>query len=216
MNLMKVLILAGGHSSRMGSPKHLLPLPDGPLYIQLIRILHDALPEAKTVHFSIANRSSLDETLRNGIVHLPSKGYSSPIPLKLITDETEDDMGPAAGLLAAHRSDPTATWLVIACDYPLLQAAAVHQLIESYEAPATCFRNADGFSEPLLGIWSPHALQTLDENVSNGRSGPAYTLRRLDSKLIAPVQEEWLTNVNTKQEWESAKPRMQDQSKDGL
>jgi molybdopterin-guanine dinucleotide biosynthesis protein A len=126
-------------------------------------------------------------------------------------------MGPAAGLLAAHCSDPIATWLVIACDYPLLQAAAVHQLVESYEAPATCFKNADGFSEPLLGIWSPQALGTLDENVSGGRSGPAYTLRRLNSKLIVPMQEQWLTNVNTEAEWEAAKARMKHtQSNDGL
>jgi molybdopterin-guanine dinucleotide biosynthesis protein A len=93
----------------------------------------------------------------------------------------------------------------------------VRQLVESYEVPATCFKNADGFSEPLLGIWSPSALQTLEENVSSGNSGPSHTLRRLSSKLIAPMQEEWLTNVNTKEEWKAAKARMQqDHSKDGL
>jgi molybdopterin-guanine dinucleotide biosynthesis protein A len=219
MDLLKVLILAGGHSSRMGSPKHLLPLPDGPLYIQLIRILHDALPETDTVHISIATRSDLDDTLRSGIIHLSSKNASNSTSLKLelIADDTEQDIGPAAGLLAAHRTDSAATWLVIACDYPLLEGAAVHQLVKSYTAPATCFKNAEGFSEPLLGIWSPQAFQTLSENVSSGRLGPSYTLRRLDSKLIAPMQEEWLTNVNTKEEWDAAKACMQkDYSEDGL
>jgi molybdopterin-guanine dinucleotide biosynthesis protein A len=219
MDSLKVLILAGGHSSRMGCPKHLLPLPDGPLYIQLIRILHDALPKLDTVYISIATRSDLDETLHNGIVHLSSKNASNSTSLKLelIADDTEQEIGPAAGLLAAHRTDSAATWLVIACDYPLLEGPAVHQLVESYEAPATCFKNAEGFSEPLLGIWSPQALHTLNENVSSGRSGPAYTLRRLHSRLIVPMQEEWLTNVNTKEEWDVAKARMQKvHSEDGL
>jgi molybdopterin-guanine dinucleotide biosynthesis protein A len=219
MDLLKVLILAGGYSSRMGSPKHLLPLPTGPLYMQLIKILHKALPGIDMVYFSIASRSSLDETLRNGSVQFSPESSSSPISLniKLITDDIEEDIGPAAGLVAAHHADPTATWLVVACDYPLLQDAAVRLLIESYEAPATCFKNADGFSEPLLGIWSPSALQTLEKNVLSGRSGPSYTLRRLASKVIVPTREEWLENVNTKEEWDAAKARMQqDHSNDGL
>jgi molybdopterin-guanine dinucleotide biosynthesis protein A len=181
--------------------------------------LHKALPRTETIHFSIATRSDLDETLRNGIITLsPQNGSTSTsLKLELVVDDTEEDIGPAAGLLAAHHKDPAATWLAVACDYPLLQETAVRQLIENYEAPATCFKNADGFSEPLLGIWNPQALRSLKQNVASGRSGPAYTLRQLNSKLITPLREEWLMNVNTKEEWETAKTRMQeDHLKDGL
>jgi molybdopterin-guanine dinucleotide biosynthesis protein A len=209
MDSLKILILAGGHSSRMGSPKHLLPLPDGPLYLHLIQILHKALPNITTYYISLADRSVTDERLRNGnanIVYTPSA--PTTIILSIITDTALTEMGPAAGLLAAHKHDQSATWLVIACDYPLLKAAAVSQLVDSYEEPATCFRNDEGFSEPLLGIWSPQALSNLRENVESGRSGPSYTLKRLGSKLVEPMHQEWLTNVNTKQEWEAVRGRI--------
>lgn len=217
MHSLEVLILAGGHSSRMGSPKHLLSLPSGPLYAQLVRVLHEAVPNIRTMHVSIAARSDLDTSLRDGSVSLPPQGTipSTSITLKLVMDDAEQDIGPAAGLLAAHHHKPAATWLVLACDYPLIEPDAVRQLIESYETPATCFKNAEGFREPLLGIWSPAALRSLVENVASGRSGPAYTLKRLDSKLITPGQETWLTNVNTKQEWEEAKECMHHHSKNG-
>jgi molybdopterin-guanine dinucleotide biosynthesis protein A len=208
---LKVLILAGGHSSRMGSPKHLLPLPDGPLYRRLIEILHQAMPDTKTIYFSIAHRSTLDDTLRNGHILLSQPGDEDliSIQLELVSDVTEQEIGPAAGLMAAFSIDPTATWLIVACDYPLLQAEAMHQLLDCYEAPVTCFKNAEGFSEPLLAIWDPGALQTLSKNVKSGHSGPSYTLKHLGGKLISPNRHEWLLNVNTKPEWEAAKARME-------
>lgn len=210
MELLQVLILAGGFSSRMGSPKHLLALPDGPLYLHLTRIVRRALPETTVVYISIASRSVLDDPLRNGTVSVSSlsskDGLGCSLPtVETIMDAEEHDIGPAAGLLAAHHFRPAATWLVMACDYPLLQAAAIRQLIDSYEPPATCFQNMDGFSEPLLGIWDPQALRKLDENVKMGRLGPSYTLKSLDTKLLKPIQEEWLTNVNTREDWEAAK-----------
>jgi molybdopterin-guanine dinucleotide biosynthesis protein A len=211
MDSMKVLILAGGHSSRMGSPKHLLPVAGGgPLYLQLVRVLYEALPNITIYHVSLADRSATDENLRCGEVQLSSESSfaGKTIALRTVTDAASQDIGPAAGLLAAHRYDSAATWLVIACDYPLLGAAAVKQLIEGYKAPATCFQNKEGFGEPLLGIWSPEALESLKRNVENGRSGPNYTLKTLGSTLIKPFQEEWLINVNTRPEWEAAQARI--------
>lgn len=209
---LSILILAGGRSSRMGAPKHLLPFSDKPLYLRLIQILHEALPGTEKIYLSVADRSILDEPLRNGVISFSSASSgstSTSIKLETILDDKEQDIGPAAGLLSAHHFDSTATWLVIACDYPLLQVAAVHQLIESYEAPVTCFQNANGFSEPLLGIWSPQSLQSLEENVMRSRTGPSYTVGRLSGKLVTPVREEWLVNVNTKQEWDHVKTRME-------
>lgn len=207
MESMNVLILAGGHSSRMGSSKHLLSLSNGPLYKHLIQVLHEVVPAIETMHFSVAERSEIDEDLRKGVVELGSQQHPKPksVKLQLVMDDTTEDVGPAAGLIAAHHTHPATAWLVIACDYPLLEAAAIRQLLDHYEVPATCFKNSEGFSEPLLGIWSSQALRTLEENVNNGRLGPSFTLRQLQAKLITPLREDWLTNVNYKSEWEAAK-----------
>lgn len=129
------------------------------------------------------------------------------IGLVKIPDETTQNIGPAAGLLAAHRYYADATWLVVACDFPLLHPAALHQIRDSYEAPVTCFVNTSGFSEPLLAIWSPHALRCLQANVESGRSGPSFTVKQLVSKLIAPTKVDWILDTNTKEEWEVARLR---------
>jgi molybdopterin-guanine dinucleotide biosynthesis protein A len=141
----------------MGSPKHLLALPDGPLYLYLTSIVYEALPETTVVYVSIASRSVLDESIRNGIVTISSMDglVCTVINIEIIMDAEEHDIDLAAGLLVAHQYAPTATWLVIACDYPFLQAARIRQLIEKYEPLATCFKNLEGFSEPLLGICDP-------------------------------------------------------------
>jgi molybdopterin-guanine dinucleotide biosynthesis protein A len=207
---LEILILAGGHSSRMGSPKHLLLRADQPLYLHLIQTLHAALPKINTYHISLADRSATDEILRAGKCQISGIHSSAPttIAINTIVDSVDEDIGPAAGLLAAHSRDPAATWLILACDFPFVEAATVEQLIKDYEEPATCFRNEAGFIEPLLGIWSPQALRNLGENVKAGHSGPSYTLKRLDSKFLVPSHQEWLLNVNTKQEWEEAQDRL--------
>jgi molybdopterin-guanine dinucleotide biosynthesis protein A len=206
----KILILAGGQSSRMGSPKHLLPVPstNEPLYKHLAKVICAAFPETHTVHLSIAEKSALDDALESGELLLTSDDKSKHVGLRKIQDGITQDIGPAAGLLAAHRSDPKATWLIVACDFPLLDPAALRQLREAYETPMTCFVNADGFSEPLLAIWSPQALQKLDENVSSGRSGPNHTVKQLGGKLVSPTEEDWILNTNTREEWNTAKCRI--------
>ncbi|KAK4243680.1 bifunctional molybdenum cofactor biosynthesis [Corynascus novoguineensis] len=190
------LILAGGRSSRMGSPKHLLSTPDGrPLYQHQIDLLPQVCPYAPTIYISLAQDSQLDDYLRT----LPSVTDASPDPdpvlcktphirkvtppaITIIHDldantSSVTSAGPAAGLLAAHRADPARTWLVIACDYPLLTQRALERLCAKYRPPVTCFRNADGFCEPLLGVWGPDGLAELERRVkgssasAGGRGG---------------------------------------------
>ncbi|KAL2015208.1 hypothetical protein VTK56DRAFT_6060 [Thermocarpiscus australiensis] len=214
------LILAGGKSTRMRSPKHLLTMPDGrPLYQHQIDLLRRACPESPIIYLSLAQDSQLDDYLQkkhdatSTNSHEPRPSPSSPTgpKLELIYDldpnETDQSAGPAAGLLAAFRSQPQTTWLVVACDYPLLTVEALERLCRAYEPPVTCYRNRDGFCEPLVGIWGPEALRRLSENVKKkGRSGPSAVVRELGGKQIEMPAgcERWLVNVNTKEEWEAA------------
>ncbi|TLS23622.1 uncharacterized protein PpBr36_06399 [Pyricularia pennisetigena] len=236
---MRPLLLAGGKSTRMGSPKHLLSLPDGqPLYLRLAKTLHAACPGSVPVVVSLAHDSILDQTLRNATEQggcmlapegwQPSDGLSTPnkqhLPiLKVLIDEGEgtrlESAGPAAGLLAAHRAYPSATWLVLACDFPFCTTEILHQLQSEYQSPVTCFRNDEGFIEPLLAIWSPDALRRLEDNTANGNSSPSAVVRQLGGLVLAPPRQTEckkdedpefndglerlspLFNVNTKEEW---------------
>ena len=119
-------------------------------------------------------------------------------------------------LLAAFHSDPNATWLVIACDFPLLTAEPLELLRESYRPPVTCFLNLEGFCEPLLGIWSPEALNRLEENVKRGRSGPKSVVRDLGGTQIKAHAsfDRSIWNVNTKTEWDSVLAILEDLSQE--
>ena len=112
----------------------------------------------------------------------------------------DNTIGPTAGLLAAYHNDPDAHWLVVACDYPLLTHDALRQLYEAYEESVTCFVNAQGWSEPLLAIWSPTALLKLDTNVREGSTGPSKVVNALQGRLVKAEVESWIKGANTQEE----------------
>ncbi|RYP57938.1 hypothetical protein DL770_010543 [Monosporascus sp. CRB-9-2] len=207
------LILAGGKSTRMGSPKHLLKLPNGkPLYQHQVDVLRAVLPGSK-VYISLAQESPLDEALQSARRDSEkSKAPNGPEDggLEVIFDSnvnsSAESNGPAEGLLSAYNACPDATWLVVACDYPYITSSMLQHLIGSYNPPVTCFRNSEGFCEPLLGIWSPAALERLAENVARGKSGPAATVRELKGTLLSVPEgcDAWLVDVNRQADWEAA------------
>lgn len=238
------LILAGGKSTRMGTPKHLLPMPDGrPLYQHQIDVLARVCPEVSTIYISLAPDSQVDDYLGSLPNHQPNTITDpapsspeehqdsprkrsiaiiadNPSPSSTSTSKNETSPisgGPSLGLLAAHRSFPSTTFLVIACDHPLLNASALQHLCHEYQPPVTCFRNAEGFCEPLLGVWGPEALGELARRVESagkhgGRGngiGPCGVVKALGGKMVdvdvdANGEEDGrvLMGVNTPEEWE--------------
>jgi molybdopterin-guanine dinucleotide biosynthesis protein A len=220
------LLCIGGQSSRMGSRKELLPFPDGRLAFEhAIDTIHDAIPMANTIYISLHDESQLDgiqfrlvtPARESRDTAFPSENNNhhhehTTVPeLKPLFDAKKyGDIGPAAGLLAAHAVLPKATFLMLGCDYPLLPPTALQQLILEYEAPLTCFLNSEGFSEPLIAIWSPEALEMLKSNVEEGKNGlnrVVKMMRRKNGeavKLVEPLRDEWITGCNTKEEWDAA------------
>ncbi|KAK4495424.1 hypothetical protein PRZ48_013755 [Zasmidium cellare] len=193
----EVAILCGGQSSRMGQPKHDMPLPDKrPLVSHMIDRIRSARPEMPTIHISLRAEDQSFQTAADDRIQFIYDSDDRPAG--------RVDLGPASGLLAAHHRDPTAHWLVIACDYPLLCVDDLRYIIESYEPPLTCFENVEGWPEPLLAIWSPLALQALERNVQAGMTGPIKTLKALQTKRLKPLDERSLLNANTPADWEAA------------
>lgn len=191
------LLLAGGHSSRFGSPKHHAIWTDGrPLYTHMLELIKEACSDASDIFVSLRDPSNINEKI--------TWGERFQLIYDTTRDSDENDIGPAAGLLAAHAARPDAHWLIVACDYPLISTATLMQLRDEYQEPLTCFQNIDGFPEPLLAIWSPLALRHLVENVGKGILGPSKALRDLQGKTIVPANELWLRNTNTQAEFQEA------------
>lgn len=211
---MKPLLLAGGKSTRMGTPKHLLRMPDGtPLYQRQLQLLRAVFPEPQTIYISLAQESETDEFLSALLSSQSDESIGNSVlktesKVQILRDEHPNDSkysaGPAAGLLAAYRFDRWANWVVIACDYPLLPPDALYQMFIKRDAvPVTCYRSAEGACDPLLAIWAPAALSRLSERVARGHSSLTAAAKELDALMLdtLPGCEWWLTNVNTMEEW---------------
>jgi molybdopterin-guanine dinucleotide biosynthesis protein A len=186
------LVLAGGQSRRMRADKALLDYHGKP---QLQWVAELVAPHCISVHVSVRATQS-NEPVRAG--------------LPIIVDARED-AGPIAGILAAQARDPDAAWLVVACDLPFLDSRTLELLI-GQRAPArvaTAYRSAhDGLPEPLCAIWEPASRTLVAAAVESGKYCPRALLAESDTALIELPHRGALDNVNTREEWASARTRL--------
>lgn len=172
------LVLAGGHSARYGADKAALQLAGQDLLARAVALLGTCgLP----VQVAVRPDQCQDALRQRHALLTDAPGWS----------------GPAAGLVAAWRSDPAAAWLVIACDMPLLDRDVIEALLRARDPsrPATAFAGADGRPEPLCALYEPATLARL-------AAGPASaSLRRLleesGCRLLAAPGTDALASANT-------------------
>ena len=144
-------LLIGGQSKRMGHPKHMI-LKDGKTWIERnVGVLHEL-----TSTVMIAGTGSLPE----GVRHC----------LRLA--DAPDARGPMAGVLAALRWAPRASWLVAACDLPLLSRSSLEWLL-STRAPGVWatlpqLRGQDGRIEPLLAHYDFRSRSLVETLATQG------------------------------------------------
>lgn len=186
------LLLTGGASRRMGQDKALLNYGDQPQLLAAYRLLETVVEQA---FVSVREDQRSEEARRT---------------LPQIVDQLTD-IGPAAGILAAHAAYPDVAWLVLACDLPLLNGATLNALVAARDVSrdATAFTSAhDGLPEPLCAIWEPSAIDALAASVATGRVCPRKGLISIDTQLLAPVDPQALDNANSPGEREDILQRL--------
>ena len=175
------LILTGGQSSRMGSDKAQLTYSNRPQWQEVADLLR---PFCNKVYWSCTSEQKTHWQLGEfGLVDLIS-GH-----------------GPASGLHAAFTSSDQCTWLVVGCDYPLLQSVDIQSLIAAREAgieAITYFNEQEKEIEPMIALWELQAQRNFLEAFSKGNDSPRRILRACKLKMIVPRKSEILTNRNAK------------------
>ena len=106
------------------------------------------------------------------------------------------DIGPAAGLLSAHRHAPGAAWLVLAVDFPFAAPDGLGALITDRDPRAlgTAFVNGSGGIEPLFAVWEPAGLETL---AAAAVPSPRQVLEGGSCRRVNARDPRMLLNVNT-------------------
>jgi molybdopterin-guanine dinucleotide biosynthesis protein A len=176
------LVLAGGGSTRMGADKAAIEYHGEPEVVRTYKLLRELC----------------------SLVYVSVRHHQLDDPLYAEVEKIADDLpgnGPAIGLLSAMHSHPDAAWLIVACDMPLLDRAALERLIEERDADraATAFMASDGGVEPLCAIYEPVCRAAFSDAVARGYYGIRRIIRDWDVKLVPP-NGNTTTSANTPEE----------------
>lgn len=186
------LLLAGGRSTRMGRDKAALRVAGRS---QLEHVMALLAPRVERAFVSVRAEQRAD----------PLRAAFEQI------EDTRDNLGPIAGIIAAQERFPQSAWLVLACDLPLLDEATLEFLLRARapERLATAFRSShDALPEPLCAVYEPRSRAALAAYVAGGRNCPRKFLLQADVHLIDEPNPRALDNANTPEEYAAAMSTM--------
>jgi len=182
------LVLAGGQSKRMQRDKAVL-------------IYHGRTQLEWAVSFLQPHVERVFVSVRPDQTNDPVRARFEQIV------DTETNLGPIAGIMAAQAKHPNAAWLVLACDLPFLDQGTLTTLIAARDPQrlATAFRSShDVLPEPLCAIYEPASREAILAHVASGKNCPRKFLINSDVKLLDEPNPHALDNVNTPDEYGSA------------
>ena len=186
------LVLSGGKSTRMGNDKGLINYHGIPQREYLYNLLKSSCDDA-----FLSVREEQKSELENHF--------------KCIVDENEYK-GPLNGILSAHNKYPDVSWLVLACDLPLIDKETIETLISKRDVTkvATAYATQKSkLPEPLATIWESRGLIAAMNYMKTAKSScPRKFLINSDVKLIYPKQDDVLYNANSLADLEYAKSKL--------
>jgi len=184
-SILNGLVLAGGKSTRMGKDKGQISYHGIPQSTYLYNIL-EKICDNTFLSIREDQQNQYDDTF------------------KVIVDQNLF-RGPFNGLLSAHKHDPKAAWLVVACDLPLIDKKSLELLVRERDSEkrATSFATEKTrLPEPLAAIWEPHGLKNAINYLENSESScPRKYLINSDIKLVYPKEDTVLLNANFEEEY---------------
>ncbi len=176
------LVACGGKSERMGTDKSLLvyhKLPQRYHIYQLIKPLCDQ------VYISVNKHQAVD---------VPEE-YPVIIDTLLFAQT-----GPIAALLSANSSFPGADLLLIGCDYPLITASEIIDLIafsNKNQSTAAFYNDETGLYEPLLGFYKNADVNHIREEYFTGQNSLQKYLQSGNAGKYIPVNHGRIKSVDT-------------------
>jgi molybdenum cofactor guanylyltransferase len=184
------IILAGGHSSRMGTPKAELLFEGVPLLEHLCVRLAELFPEIVVVR-------AAEQTL-------------PPVEATVVED-LMPDQGPVAGLCAGLGAAQRPLAFVVSCDVPFLNPQVGAMMVDLADGYDVVVPEWEGRLHPLQAVYRTQVLPLLEEQLAAGRRRPVdlyerVPVRKVTEAEILAVDPLGLTflNMNTPEEYQHA------------
>ena len=190
------LILNGGKSSRMKTDKSKL------VYHSKDQIQHLTLLLSKICEEVFVSSKKLTSDYNNII-----DKYNLNSPLNAV--------------LSAFAEYPDASWLIIACDMPLINEQTLKKLVKNQDLSKlaiTYLNPEDKLPEPLITIWNPNSYPLLLDFYTTGNKSPRRFLIKNIHQIstLLPFDKNELFNANTPEEKEIAEQIISNQLKKKL
>jgi molybdenum cofactor guanylyltransferase len=181
------IVLAGGHSRRMGRDKALLAFPP--------------IPGRTVVEHIVAQ---LGSRVGRVLVSGGDPARYARIGLEVVPDR-EPDQGPMMAVASALARSDRELNLVVACDMPELPLALVDRLLAAARAGAEIAVpvTAEGHYEPLFAVYRRAILDRLDAAPARGSRGLRAVYPECDTRPVRLGAGERLVNMNTPEEYEA-------------
>ncbi|HKC70067.1 MAG TPA: molybdenum cofactor guanylyltransferase [Terriglobales bacterium] len=195
---MTAFVLAGGKSSRMGADKALLELRGQTL-------LQRALQLARTVSEDVRIVGAREKV-----------GEFAPV-----VEDKYPDRGPLGGIHAALASTGSDFNLILAVDLPFLENRFVQHLVTEACASGAVVTlpRAGGGLQPLCAVYRREFAVLAEQALAAGRNKidtlfAQTTVRIMEEDELArfAFSPAMFDNLNTQEEWERARQRLQPKS----
>lgn len=174
-------ILAGGGSTRIGSPKHALSLHDGATMIEAVATALGAVCERLVI-----------------------LGAKDAMPALPHVADLRPGCGPLGGIEALLASGIDTQYLVCPCDLPWVTSELFNALVRPTQATATVFRlEGSAQIEPLPARIGAVALGATRQLLDERRRAVHQLMEAIDVQEVSAPRawSKLLTNVNTPQEY---------------
>lgn len=179
------LAVCGGLSSRMGTDKSRLIYHQKPQCYHVYEMLQQVCDE---VYIS-ANRRQAESLL---------PGYQW-----LADAEAYTGIGPMAALMTAMDAQEDSDFLLLGCDYPLLDTEAIKLFVDALDrsAMATAYYNqAAQVYEPLLAYYGGTAVSGLREMVALRQYSLQHFLKKNNASKYLPADISCIKSIDTEEE----------------
>ena len=179
------LVLSGGHSTRMKKDKG--------------GISYHGVSQVEYVY------NLLSVHCQKTFISCRSDQQNDPHINKfpIIKDEILE-IGPMGGIISAMKQFPKSSFIVVACDLPLINEEVISELVDSRNPfkVATCFVNPKKeWPEPLCSIYEPKAYKRFFQYLGLNRFCPRKIIMNSNIKSINPHKKDALTNANTPEDF---------------
>jgi molybdopterin-guanine dinucleotide biosynthesis protein A len=188
------IILAGGLSTRMGTPKALLPFGDETMLQRVVRLLG---------------------TVVSPIVVVAAREQSLPaLPAEVrVTRDEREAKGPLEGIRAGLSALPESidAAYITSCDVPLLVPAFVERMIELMGDHDIAVMEVDGFPHPLSAVYRRSTLTLAESLLAQDRLRPVFLFDAVRTRRVKPEEMtivdpelRTLRNLNTQEDYRAA------------